>query len=97
MPARANNSNATDIFGRQMSRGNGASRGRSHVCEPAFVVKHQFEMSRLLTEYQDHAIRKRHAEFLVVVESGRHFQNVHIVALDVAILDMDIARRFLEI
>ena len=54
-------------------------------------------MPRLLTEYQDHAIRKRHTEFLVVVEPGSHFQNIHVVVPDVAILDMDIARRLLEI
>jgi hypothetical protein len=96
LPTRANDSDALDLAGCQVSRRNCTGRRRSHICEPAFVMKHQLQVPRLLTENQNHTVGKRYTYFFIVIKAGSDFQNINVIVLYVAILDVNIAWRVLE-
>jgi hypothetical protein len=70
--------------------------GRPQVGEIALVEENGFEDPRLLAEDEHETVARRQAPLGIVDEARSDLDHVDVVALDVAVLDVDVAGRIVE-
>ena len=77
--AGANNANGADVAWCKVFCGYRARSRRTLVSQPALIKKNELQFARLLTEDEDQAVAGRQVQGRVVIEAGRHLENVIVV------------------
>ena len=76
-----------------MFRRYGAGCGRPHVGKIAFVLQQRQRLAGARAEHQHRAVAGGQSELRVLVKAGGHLDGEGLVAANVAVLDVAIARR----
>ena len=79
-----------------MPRNHGSRSSGAHIGQPALIMENQFDLSGFLAEDQNHSVGDRKIEFGIVIEPGRHLENINVVVFYVAIFDVNVSRRLLK-
>ena len=79
-----------------MLRRHRACGRRSDVGQPTFIHQYEIDGTGPLTEHHDHTVADGQPAIGIVRERRRDLDDVGITAYDRAVLDMDVARRIVE-
>ncbi len=92
----AEDADALDVARCEVSGDHRAGGGSADVGEMALIEEDALELGGLLAEHEHQTVGLGQTELDVVVETRRHLDDEDVIVLDIAVLDVDVARRVVK-